>query len=279
MDSETAGRSPRADADETAAVGDAPPRLVVGSPIAPLHVEPRVSSPQSSQRLYGHAVDVLETRGDWRHVRGDDGYEGWMHVGYLHAPLPHDLERDRLRVSLGCRIRDGARAWQTRALPLGALVAPGLDVIEGDAFARDELTRRFPAHPEAIVRTALECFAGTSYQWGGVTPWGADCSGLVQTTFALHGIGLPRDAWQQALEGSDAGDDLTALRPADLLFFSDRDDRRITHVGISTGGPRIVHLALGRGGYAVDRLDGTSDEYAAALGKRFVGARRISLSG
>lgn len=279
MDSETAGRSPRVHADETSSVGDASSRLVVGSPIAPLHLEPRVSSPQSSQRLYGHAVDVLETRGDWRHVRGDDGYEGWMHVGYLHAPLPHDLERDRLRVSLGCRVRDGARAWQTRALPLGALVAPGLDVIEGDAFARDELARRFPPHPEAIVRTALECFAGTSYQWGGVTPWGADCSGLVQTTFALHGIGLPRDAWQQALEGTDAGDDLTALRPADLLFFSDRDDRRITHVGISTGGPRIVHLALGRGGYAVDRLDGTSDEYAAALAKRFVGARRISAGG
>ena len=279
MDSETAGRSPGTNADETSSVGDAPSRLVVGSPIAPLHLEPRVSSPPRSQRLYGPAVDVLEVRGDWRHVRGDDGYEGWMHVGYLHAPLPHDLERDRLRVSLGCRVRDGARAWQTRALPLGALVAPGLDVIEGDAFARDELTRRFPAHPEAIVRTALECFAGTSYQWGGVTPWGADCSGLVQTTFALHGIGLPRDAWQQALEGSDAGDDLTALRPADLLFFSDRDDRRITHVGISTGGPRIVHLALGRGGYAVDRLDGNSDEYAAALAKRFVGARRISTSG
>jgi len=218
---------------------------------------------------------VLESQGDWRRVRGDDAYEGWTHAGYLRAALPQDLERDRLRVSLGCRVRYGAKSWQTRPLPLGALIAPGLDVLEGDALSRDERARRFPPHPEAIARTALECFAGAAYQWGGVTPWGADCSGLVQTTFALHGIALPRDAWQQALEGEDAGRDLAAMRPADLLFFSDRDDGRVTHVAISTGGARIVHLALGRGGYAVDRLDDPHDEYVSALAKRFVAARRV----
>lgn len=249
--------------------------LVVCAAVAPMHAESRVSSPQTSQRLYGHVVDVLDSSGDWRRVKGNDGYEGWIHAGYLRAAQPLDLESGRLRVSLGCRVRDGAKAWQTRALPLGALVAPGIDVLEGDALSREERARRFPTHPEAIARTALDCFAGASYQWGGITPWGADCSGLVQTTFALHGVALPRDAWQQALEGEDAGRDLAALRPADLIFFSDRDDGRITHVAVSTGGPRIVHLALGRGGYAVDRLDDASDEYATALAKRFVCARRI----
>jgi hypothetical protein len=248
---------------------------VVCSPVAPLHVEPRVSSAQSSQRTYGHLVTVLETQGDWRRVRGGDGYEGWVHGGYLRAPLSHEHDVARLRVSLGCRIRDGARAWQTRTLPLGALVAPAVDVLDGEALGRDELARRFPRDADAIARSAIEQFAGTSYQWGGLTPWGADCSGLVQTVFALHGVSLPRDAWQQALEGADAGRDLAALRPADLLFFSDRDDGRVTHVGISTGGARIVHLALGRGGFAVDRLDDAIDAYAAALAKRFVGARRI----
>jgi hypothetical protein len=249
-------------------------RLVVCTPVAPLHAEPKVSSPQTSQRLYGHTVEVLETRGDWRHVRGSDAYEGWVHAGYLRTQQPHDLQRERLRVSLGCRVRDGARAWQTRTLPLGALVPGDVAVLEGDALSRDELARRFPPHPEAIARTALECFAGTSYQWGGITPWGADCSGLVQSTFALHGFALPRDAWQQALVGQHAGNDLAALRAADLLFFSDRDDGRVTHVGISTGGARMVHLALGRGGFAVDRLDESSDPYVSALVKRFVGARR-----
>ena len=37
------------------------------------------------------------------------------------------------------------------------------------------------------------------------------------------------------------------LRAADLLFFSDRSDKRVTHVGIALGERRMVHLALGRG--------------------------------
>jgi cell wall-associated NlpC family hydrolase len=134
---------------------------------------------------------------------------------------------------------------------------------------------RFPRDAAAICSTAVQRFAGTSYQWGGITPWGADCSGLVQTVFSLHGVQLPRDAWQQGLEGADAGDDPLALRAADLLFFSDREDRRVTHVGIALGDRRMVHLALGRGGYAVERLDDERDGYVKALRERFVGARRV----
>jgi hypothetical protein len=48
-------------------------------------------------------------------------------------------------------------------------------------------------------------------------------------------------------------------------------------VGISLGESRMVHLALGRGGYAVERLDATDDPYVAALMARFVVAKRISL--
>ena len=52
-------------------------------PIAPMHAEARVSSAQISQRLAGHVVTVLATDGDWLRVRGEDGYEGWMHRGYV----------------------------------------------------------------------------------------------------------------------------------------------------------------------------------------------------
>jgi cell wall-associated NlpC family hydrolase len=64
------------------------------------------------------------------------------------------------------------------------------------------------------------------------------------------------------------------LRPADLLFFSDQDDGKITHVAISLGGTRVVHLALGRGGYAVDDLS-SGDEYSELLVQRFRFGRRI----
>ena len=65
------------------------------------------------------------------------------------------------------------------------------------------------------------------------------------------------------------------IRAGDLLFFSDRVDGHITHVAIALGRRRIVHLALGRGGYAVERLDDARDPYVAKLRDRFVKARRV----
>ena len=52
-------------------------------------------------------------------------------------------------------------------------------------------------------------------------------------------------------------------------------DSHITHVAIALGGRRLVHLALGRGGYAIERLDDERDAYVAKLRERFVCARRV----
>jgi hypothetical protein len=253
--------------------------LVVSAAVAPLLAEPRVSSEQVSQRLAGHSLELLGVQSPWMRVRGGDGYEGWVHGGYVRVLSAREAAaRFRGgRVSLGCvvRERDGVR----RPRPLGAILADDEVVETGEALPPHELERRFPRDPAAVVRGAIELFSGTPYQWGGITPWGADCSGLVQSVFALHGVPLPRDARMQAERGRDAGRDLAALRPADLLFFSEREDGRITHVGIAAGGTRMVHLALGRGGYAVDRLDSVEDEYVAALVGRFRFARRLELGG
>ncbi|HEU5173866.1 MAG TPA: C40 family peptidase [Gemmatimonadaceae bacterium] len=244
---------------------------VVVSAVAPLHAEPRVSSPQVSQRLAGERVEVLDWESEWLLVRGSDGYDGWMHSGYLqpthHAEMPGDA-----RVSLGCIVRgaDGV----VRPLPLGAALASDDELVDGEVVRADELERLFPRDAAAIADTARRYFVGTSYQWGGVTPWGADCSGFSQTIFALHGVTLPRDAWQQALEGADAGSDPITLLPADLLFFSDRPDQKITHVGISLGSAEMAHLALGRGGYRVEKLDDPADQYVQKLKERFLFGRR-----
>ncbi len=250
-------------------------RTRVRTAIAPMHAEPRVSSPQVSQQLAGYFVDILSREGDWCRARGEDGYEGWIHRGFL-VDLPPSTARQSYqvpRVSLGCvaRASSGAR----RALPLRALLAPEEMLQWGEAIELTQLPARFPADADAVLRTAQEFFEGTSYQWGGVTPWGADCSGLVQSAFALHGVVLPRDAWQQAELGRPGAAKLEEAGAAELLFFSDRDDRKITHVGIAAGECRMVHLALGRGGFAVERLDDTHDAYMTALASRFVCARRV----
>jgi cell wall-associated NlpC family hydrolase len=252
-------------------VGTVADALVVAS-IAPMLAEPHVSSGQVTQQLAGHCVAIVEDRVDWLLVRGADEYEGWMHRGYLAKGAPPVPDAAR-RISLGCVVRDPDD--RRRALPLRAILGPRECIEDGDAIRLADVSARFPTNADAIVRSAMDFFVGTSYQWGGVTPWGADCSGLVQSIFALHGVPLPRDAWQQAHAGNAAGRDLRAARTADLLFFSDRPDAHVTHVAIATGDGRMVHLALGRGGYAVERLDDTHDDYVAKLKARFLFARRI----
>jgi cell wall-associated NlpC family hydrolase len=198
-----------------------------------------------------------------------DATQPWAAAG---APaLLRAVNRRATHVSLGCVARSVGGA---RALPLGALLEG--DVVEsGAAVPLADRGARFPRSAAAIAASAPALFAGTSYQWGGVTPGGADCSGFVQMVYRLHGVELPRDAWQQALVGVPAPARIADLAPADLLFFSDRDDRRITHVAVALGGSRMAHIALGRGGFAVEQLDDASDEYVARLVRQQVGARRV----
>ena len=250
-------------------------RLGVRAAIAPLLAEPRVGAPQVSQRLAGHRVDALEAHGDWVRIRGADGYEGWTHMGYLMA-VPNGEAGPRSairRLSLGCQTRrpGGGR----RALPLGALLGPDEVVESGEVVSGAEADVRFPRLAAAIARSAEEFFCGASYQWGGVTPWGADCSGFVQTAFWLHGVQLPRDAWQQAEMGAPSPHAMSALQAGELAFFSDRDDQTITHVGLGIGDGRMAHSAIGRGGFGVERLTDGDDAYLLKLRRRFRFIRQI----
>jgi hypothetical protein len=241
---------------------------LVRAAVAPMLREPRISSEQISQRVAGHVVQLLEGTAPWLRVRGEDEYAGWMHEGYLHRGDPSALTR----VSLGCVVRDSS--GRERPLPLGARLAGDDRVESGTVLDDPALRSRFPRDARAIAASACTLFTGAPYEWGGITPWGADCSGFVQTIFALHGVPMPRDASQQGELGVPAPDDLSAHAPADLLFFSDRDDGKVTHVGIACGDGQMAHVALGRGGFAIDRM--RSDEsYVRALRGRFRFARRL----
>lgn len=245
--------------------------------IAPMLCEPDVRTTQVSQLLHGHIAQVVERQGLWLHVKGADEYTGWIHQGYVVTmpepvpPLSASGWNDPRPLSLNCTVRDEHGA--TRKLPLGALVTEGQERFGGLAMTLAERRHAFPPAADSITASAMTFFEGTSYEWGGLTPWGCDCSGLVSSSFHLHGVEVPRDAWMQASTGTPV-ESMDDLRPADLLFFSDDPEGKITHVAISLGGMRVVHLALGRGGYAVDDLS-SGDEYTDLLVKRFRFGRRI----
>ncbi len=258
-----------------------PPAAIARSTIVPLFAEPSLRAEQVSQLVLGETGAVLERNGEWRRLRAVlDGYEGWAHGGYLL-----EVEEDE-----AARWRNEARGWSLGGVievgdgrvnvPLRARVAVEGQLLRLPDGRRGRLVEgSAPAAPALVAaargtspeRWALDHFAGASYQWGGVTPWGVDCSGLVQTTFAARGVMLPRDSSQQIACGVEVPAD--ACQPGDLLFFRGETTPRITHVAFAGASDGLVHSTVSCGGVLAESWrPGTR---AAPLRERLVAARRM----
>lgn len=89
---------------------------------------------------------------------------------------------------------------------------------------------------QAIVNTAMK-YLGVPYVWGGTSPSGFDCSGLVQYVCRQNGISVPRVAASQRGVGKSVS--RADLQPGDLVFFS--SGGRVSHVGIYIGNGNMIH--------------------------------------
>ena len=75
---------------------------------------------------------------------------------------------------------------------------------------------------------------GVPYRYGGSSPSGFDCSGLVAYVYGKLGIPLPHNAAAQYGYGRPV--DPAHLRPGDLVFF-----HGLGHVGLYIGRGRFIH--------------------------------------
>lgn len=91
----------------------------------------------------------------------------------------------------------------------------------------------------AIASTALN-YLGVPYVYGGSSPSGFDCSGLVYYSAMVNGIALPRCADDQYYAGGTYVS-YADLAVGDLVFFSADWSNEIEHVGIYVGGGQFVH--------------------------------------
>lgn len=73
---------------------------------------------------------------------------------------------------------------------------------------------------------------GTRYRSGGTTKEGFDCSGLIYSTFKKFDIELPRSSYEMAEKGRQIA--LENAKKGDLIFFINRGQHRINHVGMIT---------------------------------------------
>jgi peptidoglycan endopeptidase LytE len=117
------------------------------------------------------------------------------------------------------------------------------------------------ARGQTVVALAKQ-HVGAPYRWGGSSPSGFDCSGLVRYVYAQVGIALPHNAAQQYRLGMPVARE--DLEPGDLVFFD-----RLRHNGIYVGDGRFIHARQTGRRVAIASLD---DEWYAS---HFVGARRL----
>lgn len=110
-----------------------------------------------------------------------------------------------------------------------------------------------------------ESFLGVPYVYGGTSPSGFDCSGLVYYCYRHFGYSVNRTAASLAYNGTA----VTSLRAGDVLLFTSVDGSYVGHCGIYIGNGQFIHAP--HTGDVV-KISNLSDSYYTS---HFVGARRI----
>jgi cell wall-associated NlpC family hydrolase len=121
--------------------------------------------------------------------------------------------------------------------------------------------------PTSITQTFIDAalaMQGAPYRYGGESPLGFDCSGLVAYAAKRAGFEVPRTAREQLQSGIPVN--RQSLQPGDLVFMRLPNE---LHVGIVTGDGRFVHAPKTGGRVRLDQLE------AQPYRDGFVAGRRI----
>ena len=221
-----------------------------------------------TQALLGESCLILDESPKWVKIRQKDGYEGWINRFYgiisdqcyqsnnicddliavvyqdkgLTIPMReltfgNQLKTEKLKDGLMVTLPDGLMGWtscKVRQAP--------------NKIDRESLL--------ILVRKFLGC----QYLWGGKSPNGFDCSGLVQTVFNTFGILLPRDSGDQSDFFSSDRIAREDVEPGDLHFFG--KGQKVTHIAIASSQNRYIHC---QGFVKEESFDRTDNHFNADL--------------
>jgi peptidoglycan DL-endopeptidase CwlO len=184
-------------------------------------------------------------------------------------------EQQRLYASIKGQIAQMVAAQQARQLQMARMAQARLiaqhqqaqqaaqDTVVGvSAVAPDSVTVVAPPPTYGGVVGVAMSQLGTPYVWGGSSPGGFDCSGLVMWAYGQVGVSLPHSTYALFAMGVPVSRD--ELAPGDLVFFDG-----VGHVGIYIGGDEFIHAPHTGDVVKISSLD---DPWYSA---EYVGARRI----
>lgn len=245
---------------------------------APLRRRPGPGEPLDAQLVRGDQVTI--------YARDDNGWV-WLqnkrdhYVGYApEIALSKKIEETTHRVVVQRTFvypEPDMKKPPSLILPLAAEVAVTgtaghfSAIGDGEWVWSAHLAPRHAATAADFVAVAEAC-VGVPYLWGGNTPDGIDCSGLVQTALRLVNQSAPRDSDQQE---AALGHPLPVVSEAiykrgDLIFWKG-------HVGIICDSNMLLHANGHHMLVVKEPLNEAIQRIAAKNGGPVTSARRIEI--
>ena len=260
-------------------------KAIVTAPVCALLAAPTRESTLLDEALYGMVVELLEQAAPgWYRVRTHYRYEGFvcgesLLIGDETASAWEAQPKKVIRNKNFCDVLSAPKVqgWILTTLPRGGIVCvvgqpsggwQQVRLADGrTGFLPESILAAYHTAPvssdEEILRQALVdaamLYRGTHYRWGGKSPMGIDCSGLVSMAYMLCGILIYRDA--DIREGFPIRKiPIEAVKPGDLLFFPG-------HVAMYIGNGRYCHSTgkVGDNGFAVNSLIPSDADYREDL--------------
>jgi hypothetical protein len=207
--------------------------------VAAVRPRPDLNASLDTQALFGERALVFERKDGWAWLQlVQDEYAGYVREADLRfggwREATHRISALRAPIFSKADLKSTPLGF----LPLNADVAV-LESCDGyvaigegkwlavqHVAARDHLAQDWVAVAESILNAP--------YLWGGKTPDGLDCSGLIQTALHAAGLHCQRDTDMQERSLGEALPDGAELRRGDLVFWKG-------HVGVMRNETELLH--------------------------------------
>ncbi|MGN0182700.1 MAG: NlpC/P60 family protein [Candidatus Ornithomonoglobus sp.] len=186
----------------------------------------------------GDNVIIVDQEGDYiKILYGDDYKEGYV-INIGLETTGEWIEKDDVHAEIKRIAAEKAEAARKEEIAKQNAKNASSVYVTTDSSASSESTSTSSSSSkgQAIVNSAMK-YLGVPYVWGGTSPSGFDCSGLVQYVCSQNGISVPRVAASQRGAGQYVSRE--NLQPGDLVFFSRGGG--VSHVGIYIGNGNMIH--------------------------------------
>lgn len=207
-------------------------------PAANLWARPELFSGIETQTIFGEKLTVYERSGGWAWVQlARDGYVGYVREASIAPSGPaitHKISSLRAPIFTKADLKSETVGF----LPLNAQVS--VTLMSGEYVQMTDgcwlsVMHAVPVETNESDWVAVaERILGAPYLWGGKTPDGLDCSGLIQTAMHAAGMTCPRDTDMQERALGEPVSEGAILRRGDLVFWKG-------HVGVMRNETDLLH--------------------------------------